>query len=819
MIHERRRLVPTLLAVILGIAFLAATLIMSATIKSSIVAQTSASVDGADAVVSADDSTTIPTSALSRIKARSGVDAVEPAISTTLQRTDRASTIEAHLTPPLSHGTSLASGRLPNNAGEVAINPLTTDSGVKIGQKINLSGFSDDAPARRVTVVGVISPGPRVSTNNDQQVYLDAATLMTLRGEQGYDTIYVSGSGGQDAVAASVRAVPGLDHKGITVRTADAQRDVLTDRAMAGSGAMTGFMTAFAVIALAVGAIVIVNTFGILVAQRTRTMALARCVGATRAQVRRSVMGDALEVGLTGSVLGVIAGAGLAQLIISVAGDSTNIPLANWISVSAASIIVPLAAGTLVTLLAALPPARRATRVPPVAALSPVIAEPTRRIGRVRLVIGLVLFAAGAALLAWAAVGADSMTPALLAGIAGGLMNFAGVLVLAVILIPRLARVIGRAAGRVGGVPADLAAENARRNPGRAAATVSALLVGVTLIVMTAVGAACGQSTINAALDKEFPFDASVTSSQPVTPAMVKAISRTEGVASAGAVPQAALTLGVEGHDDRSTEVTGLGYGPQARSTFRDTAPLKGLDDRHALVQASGVRSGDRVTLKSGGRTLTLTAVVPEGADASLGQVMLTSTTLEKVSPGAQPHQALVRYAQGTEASDVTSALTTALAPYPGASINSAADERAQVQQIVTIMMVLVIGLLAISVVIALVGVANTLGLSVLERTREIGLLRALGLTRRQIRAMFGHEAVQESVAAVIVGLVLGSAYGIAGAYALLGSEGTATMHISIPWAQLAAVTVVALAAGWLASVIPGRHAARISPAVALAGE
>lgn len=817
MVHERRRLIPTLLAVVLGVAFLAATLMMSATITGSIQAQTAASVDGADAVVSADSSTVIPRAALTQIRRRPGVTGAEPEITTTLQRTDRAMSVEAHNTPALGRGTALVSGRLPKAPGEVAVNQLAADGGMTIGRSIGLSGYTDGSVSRRLRVVGIVSPGPRVSMNNDPQVYLGASTLMALRGEAGYDTVYVTGSGGQSAVAATVGKVDALKKDGITVRTADDERAALTTRALAGSQAMTGFMIAFAVVALAVGAIVIVNTFGILVAQRTRSMALARCVGATRAQVRRSVLSDALEVGLGGSVLGVVVGAGLAQAVVSVAGDSLNLPLDRWVSVSVSSLLIPLVAGTLVTLLAALPPARRATRVPPVAALSPVVAEPTRVASRARVAAGAVLFAAGAGMLAWAAAGAHSVAAALGTGVLGGLMNFAGVLVLAVVLIPGLSRAIGHAAGRIGGVPAGLAAENARRNPGRAASTVSALLVGVTLIVMTAVGAACGRSTIDAALDQQFPFDASVsTGSQPVTAAILRAISGTRGVAGAGSVPQAELTLRAGG---RTTAVTGLGLGPNARAAFRDRAPLTGLDDHHALVQAPGVRTGDRITVTSGRRTITLTAVVPGSSDTSMNQATLTGATLARLAPGAAAHQVFIRYADGAQASDVTTALTTALAPYPATSLSSAADQRAQMEQIITLMMVLVIGLLAISVIIALVGVANTLGLSVLERTREIGLLRALGLTRGQIRAMFGHEAVQEAIAAILVGLVLGAGYGIAGTCALLGTEGHVAVHIAIPWAQLAAVTAVALAAGWLASVIPGRHAARISPAVALAGE
>ncbi len=816
---ERRRLVPTILAVLLGVAFLSATLILSATMKASILAQTSASVEGADAVVTADASTTIPAASVSAIAKQPGVTGVEATISATLtvSRSTGQSMAEGHLTPSLGNGTTLVSGRLPRTAGEAAVNPLMADAGVRPGTTLTVAGFEKGARPQTLRVVGVLRPGPRVSMNTGtQQVYTDARTRMAARGAAGYDGVYVTGAGGQDAVTAAVSRVPGITATGITVRTADAERTALTDQALSGTGVLTGFMAGFAAIAIAVAAIVIVNTFAILVAQRTRTLALARCVGATRSQVRRSVLVEALTTGIVGSVLGLAVGIGLSQLLVTIGGSSTNLRLNGTISLSAVSVLVPVGVGVLVTVLAALPPAHRATRVPPVAALSPVPPEPTRRVGRIRMATGVVLFAVGAALLVYGAAGAGDTGPALICGIAGGLTSFAGVLVLAIALIPRLSLAIGRIAARLGGVPAELATENTQRNPGRAASTVSALLVGVTLIVMMAVGAATTQATVNRSLDEHFPTDAIVQSgSGPVTDRLLSAVKGAQGVAEAGTISTGEVTVTAGG---KSQRVVAAGYSADALASMRDRGTLSRLDDHHALVSMPGVSTGQMVTVSSGTHSLTLQAVVVSSPAEGSAGVALSGHTLERLVPGVTGNQILVRYADGATSSDVTAAITRAISPIPGASVTSAADNRAQIEQVVTLMLALVVGLLAISVVIALVGVGNTLGLSVLERTREIGLLRALGLTRGQVRAMFGHEAVLESLAAVVVGLVLGTGYGIAGSYALLGSQDM-TVVVSLPWLRLVAVAAVAMAAGWFASIIPGRHAARVLPSVALAGE
>lgn len=818
--QERRKLIPTLLAVVLGVAFLAATLMMSNTMKASLTAQSSASVNGADAVVSADLSTTVPTSAVQKLAGQSGISSVDPTISTglTLTRGGGQTSVEGDSTPQLGNGTKLISGHMPRSANEVAVNSLTADSGARPGSDITVSGFQNDGKPRTLTVVGVVDPGPRVSQNTGtEQVFTDPGILMDLRGQSGYDKVYVTGTGGQQRVADAVRSVPGLKAKGITVRTADAERAALTSEQLGGTGVLTGLLAAFAVIAVVVAAIVIANTFAILVAQRTRALALARCVGATQKQVRNSVLGEALLVGVVGSVIGLAAGAGLAQLLVTVGGSATNIPLNSTISVSATSIVVPLIVGVLVTVLAALPPARRATRVPPVAALSPLPAPTTKRIARTRLITGAVLLVGGAGLLVYGAVGAQETTVALVSGISGGLLSFVGVLVLAVAVIPRLAQALGHATARVSGVPGELAAENTQRNPGRATATVSALLVGVTLIVMTAVGGSSAEATMNTMMDARYPTDATVTTASGQVPGgLVKAVQDAKGVDRAASVTTAEAQVAVNG---KSQKLPVTGYSSEAREAMRDTSTMSGLGTGRALVSLPGVSAGDTVTLRNGGHTLSLKAVTPQSG-ASSGTVSVTSADMGKLAPDAQASQILVRYSAGASPDEASSSVTKAIAKVPGASIDSQAQNRRETQQIVNVMLSVVVGLLAISVIIALVGVANTLGLSVVERTREIGLLRALGLTRRQVRAMLGHEAVLLALAAVVVGLVLGAGYGIAGTYALLGTTGHGiVVTVALPWVQLAAVVAIGLAAAWMASVLPGRHAARIRPSVALAAE
>ncbi|CAM2974244.1 ABC transporter permease [Cutibacterium acnes] len=807
MIHERRRLIPTMIAVIIGVAFVASTLMLMDSIKASTLRIQAAAVGDATAVVTAKEpSKPMSSMTVGKVAAVPGVTSVEQTRNAFLQRTDngQASFVNGHLVPAHPH---LVKGRAPTKLDQVAVNQSTADNNAGIGSKITVNDPSQNG-TKPITliVVGVLDPDARTTTTPiSPEIYLSAANLGRISGHSGANTVYVNSDRPAPQIAQEVSKVVGTT---ATVRTADDERAYEANQASQGFAAMTTFMGAFAVIALAVAAIVIVNTFTILVAQRTRTLALARCIGATRKQVRRSVLGEALIAGLIGSVVGTALGIGVTQLML-MGLKAAGSPIDTSVSVTVTSCIIPILVGVVVTTLAALPPARRATKVAPVVALQPVTETPTRKVGRVRVGFGTLLFLAGTALVIICATSDMETKNAVMCGVAGGFISFAGVLVLAPVLIGSLGRAIGVA--RLGGIPGELAIENTQRNPRRTATTASALLIGVTLIATVATGAATGRASIGNMMNGHFPVDATVRAQGPLNNATIGDVKRSDGVCQVATVTTVPGTVEAGG---KATKVAVQAASPEFPKVVRDESAAKGLDDSHAVGALPGVADGSKITVTVNGKKANLT-LVRHGKDNE--GLIVTQDILTKLAPHAQPTEIRVRYQDGTDQSKATQALSKSMSTHPGVTVTSSADQKAQMDKIINIMLGMVVGLLVISVIIAIVGVANTLGLSVVERTREIGLLRALGLTRAQVRSMFGKEALMLSGIAAILGIALGIGYGIAGSHALFGS--LMTVETSVPWLQLLIVALVAVLTGWLASVIPGRRGATIKPAVALAEE
>ena len=807
MIHERRRLIPTMIAVIIGVAFVASTLMLMDSIKAYTLRIQAAAVGDATAVVTAKEpSKPMSSITVDKVAAVPGVTSVEQTRNAFLQRTDngQASFVNGHLVPAHPH---LVKGRAPAKLDEVAVNQSTAGNNAGIGSKIIVNDPSrNGAKPITLTVVGVLDPDARTTTTpTSPEIYLSAANLGRISGHSGANTVYVNSDRPAPQIAQEVSKVVGTT---ATVRTADDERAYEANQASQGFAAMTTFMGAFAVIALAVAAIVIVNTFTILVAQRTRTLALARCIGATRKQVRRSVLGEALIAGLIGSVVGTALGIGVTQLML-MGLKAAGSPIDTSVSVTVTSCIIPILVGVVVTTLAALPPARRATKVAPVVALQPVTETPTRKVGRVRVGFGTLLFLAGTALVIICATSDMETKNAVMCGVAGGFISFAGVLVLAPVLIGSLGRAIGVA--RLGGIPGELAIENTQRNPRRTATTASALLIGVTLIATVATGAATGRASIGNMMNGHFPVDATVRAQGPLNNATIGDVKRSDGVCQVATVTTVPGTVEAGG---KATKVAVQAASPEFPKVVRDESAAKGLDDSHAVGALPGVADGSKITVTVNGKKANLT-LVRHGKDNE--GLIVTQDILTKLAPHAQPTEIRVRYQDGTDQSKATQALSKSMSTHPGVTVTSSADQKAQMDKIINIMLGMVVGLLVISVIIAIVGVANTLGLSVVERTREIGLLRALGLTRAQVRSMFGKEALMLSGIAAILGIALGIGYGIAGSHALFGS--LMTVETSVPWLQLLIVALVAVLTGWLASVIPGRRGATIKPAVALAEE
>ena len=819
--RETRRLLSSAIAIVLGVAFVAATLLLGDALNASMRDAAAGPVGAASVVVTGENYQRVPQSAIATIEALPGVTAVRPVISTYAQISvdGRRDGYVLTNTPPLSDRTRLLAGRLPQASGEVAASSVAADGrGVRLGDRLPLTDAAHGPTS--LTVVGIVQAGRDATTQTGMPtLFAPIDDVVAWDGGGGFTAVYVT-SAVQPAVAAlAVTAALAGGTPAMTVQTAEAY----TAEAIANmTGSTTLLLTVlltFAVIALFVSALVISNTFAILVAQRTRQLALLRCVGATRRQVFASVVGEALALGVVASLAGLALGYGLAW-VAAAASAGTGLELATAVP-TPTSLAVPLVAGLVLTLVAAVVPARRATRIPPLAALRAGALVPAAPVGRLTVGLGVLMtVVGGAALAAGSFFGVPGPGQAgggstnLLVGIAGGLVSFAGVLMLSGVVVPFVARLLGRVAGRLGGVPGALAAENAVRNPRRAAASASALLVGVTLITMMSVGAASGQASVVAQLNGHYPVDALVSpGGEPLSAAALAAARGVRGVVGGELVSTEYLQVVGAG-----ATLEGSVWGVDAAdiALLRNTGLAAGLaDDTIVVPLGSGLTTGAEVDLRgSDAAPVRLRAVEARLSDAP---VLVTAATLARVVPEARSMM-WVRFADDADAVATSTELGKAIATVtPGADVSTGAIVRQEIEQQIDVVLAVVVGLLTVAVVIALVGIGNTLGLSVLERTQESGLLRALGLTRAGLRRMIGIEAVLLAGVAVVLGLCLGLVYGVAGAYALLGRE--MTIVLEVPWARLALVAAVALLAGWAASVVPSARASRVSPVAALAEE
>ena len=819
MLREPRRLIAAVIAIAAGVAFVAATLVLSSSLQASVDRGFAGETYGSAVIVqptfnqTTGEETLISEQAVADIRKVDGVTKVRTTVlSFFIQKTSSGEQyVQGMAVPELTSTTTLKEGRLPAARNEVAVSSfLATNRKVTVGQKLDLvNPMTEEAQTIQVTVVGVIEPGPEVTGGPSPLLFASTADLFTWRGQPGYDMAYVESSQPQTQVRDAIRALPSVKSAGWKVQTTDdyvkEQRETMAEMVRA----ITGFLLAFGVISLVVSALVIANTFSILVAQRTRTLALLRCVGATKGQVFRTVVGEAVLMGLIGGVLGVVGGIGLA-FGLYLLSKANNVGLTDFV-ISPLAVVVPIALGLAVTLLASVLPARRATRVMPLAALRPNLAPATgTRAGRAVLAMGAVLTVAGAGALLFGALKPgrkDDFDPTfLVVGIAGGVLSFLGVMMLGTVVIPALARLVGVIPATLGGVPGKLAVANSRRNPSRAAATCSALLIGVTLITTVAVGAQSGQATAQQAFDKLFPADLTLsTRSSTVPEALLTKVRNDKVVAKAERADSAPMTVG-------GNQLMVTGVPTSMRDVLRYQPYLGGLTDTTVLVPTSvkGIANGASVTVTGDKGSRTLTAVV--SADGP-GAPVVTKATFDQLT-GESQQGMWVRLKDDVKPSEAAEHLSQELAN-DAVSIQGGALMREQLEQTLLIVVGVISALLAVSVLIALVGITNTLGLSVLERTQESGLLRALGLTAGRLRGMFAIEAVILAVVAVLLGLGLGLAYGIAGAYALLAGE--VSVVIDIPWLPVIGIAAAAVVAGLVASIVPAIRAGRIKPAAALA--
>jgi putative ABC transport system permease protein len=846
------------IAIAIGTAFVAATLLAGGIMTRTSYDSISAAFADADLVVAAE----LDDADLATLRAVRGVDAADPQVTmwAELRHDGRRMSL---LTLPRASDPRLdpfevVDGVLPERAGEIAVPAPTAERlGVGLGDELESDVLTwvpaepggrspDDGPGEYVQEDMTFEVTALIADPGDAYLEMGGAAvvtmpdLVTMAGgrltDVGSGGALVALTSGADLDTVRAQLLDVLDAEEVLTPDEAARR--MVGEVANGTDIFTALVLGFAAIALLVAALVIANTFQVLVAQRTRTLALLRCVGALRRQVRRSVLTEAAILGVVASFVGLVAGTALAQTTLFVLRRfDLDVPLPPVVTMTPWVVLAPLALGTGVTVAAALLPARAATRVSPVAALRPAeLGDVGGRAGRVRLVLSVLLVVAGASALAGGVVLTQVTNPmlGLAVGVVGGATSFVGVLLGTVFWIPRVVALAGRALGTAPTVR--LATANTLRNPRRTAATSTALLIGVTLVAMMSTGAASAGVTLDRELDRRYPVDVSIVSSETVDGRPVDIarsapgpVSRVDGIAASVALRTSPVRVDVaSGGGSGWYDAVGIDAAQAAAVMHDPTAVSSLLEPRAVLVSEEfaadwDLSPGDEVVVTAltsweepddvapGAEPTTLrVAVVPLDS----GEVFVTHATLDALAPDARVTAVWARLAGSADPGATVAAVTDTLSGM-SVQVTGSALERARNERLIDTLLAIVVGLLGVAVLIAVIGVANTLSLSVLERRRESATLRAIGLSRRRLRWMLAIEGMLIAGVGAVLGVGLGLLYGWAGSATMLGSIGDVAFAMS--WSHLVLVLVVALAAGLLASVLPSRRAARTSPVAALA--
>jgi len=825
----------TALAVLLGVAFIAGTFVLNDTINETFNRLYSQIYQGTSAVVRAAEPFNpgagfsvqrqrIPARLAGRLARVPGVRAVAADVEGYAQLVARdgkpigasssgAPTLGVAWTgvAALSPLRLLPGGRAPRTSTQVVIDEHSARAGhFRAGDKVLV--LTQRSPAR-YTITGIATWGRAGSPLSATITAFAPATAARVLGQAGMVS------------QIDVEAAPGVSQPQLMSRLQAAIRtpgvQVVSGQAVVAEGQQSihqalsfvgVFLLVFAFVALFTGSFVIFNTFSIVVAQRLRELALLRAIGASRRQVMASVLGESVIIGVLASAAGLGAGIGLAvALKAGLAALGFDLP-ATGLVVSPRTVLVSLAAGIAVTVVSAVSPARRAARIPPVAAMQDVAAEP-RQPSAMRAVRGAILVAGGAAALGGGLTGAGGNRITLVG--AGAVAVFTGIAILG----PFCARPVSRLLGTplaMRGTTGRLGRQNAMRNPARTAVTAAALMVGVTLVSLTAIVASSVKASVNTIIDSAVRADFVVSSgtalggSSGFSPrlersvAALRQVSATAGVRTGVAKVYGKVTPVVATDPVQAAPLFNLGVtrGRLAAMTSAGIAVSTQVAASQHLVIGSPVT----VTFASTG-SKAYTVQVIYGVRDVAGDYILPLATARANFPQALDVDVFVKLAPGVSAKAGRQAIGKVLAAYPNATLMDQVQYKARQAQQVNQMLNLVYGLLALAVIIALIGIANTLALSVYERTRELGVLRAVGTTRGQLRAIVRAESVIISLFGALEGLLLGMIFGWA-IVAVLRSRGVT--HLVFPVRQLLIMAVLAGLAGVVAAIAPSRRAARL---------
>ncbi|MDQ3147708.1 MAG: FtsX-like permease family protein [Actinomycetota bacterium] len=838
LLARKLRLFTTGFAVVLGVAFMAGTLVLTDTIGQTfdelfadVNAGTDAHVRG-EAAFEDDFGNSqrrrIDAALVDQVAAVDGVATAEGEIEgyTQIVGSDGDAVGDPNQAPTFGRNWTLdetlnpfdiAEGRPPEGEGEVVIDQGVADTGeLAVGDRTTVVLEAGSFP---VEVVGIATFGEADSPGGSSNVLFASPVAQELIAEPGrLDAVNVVADEGvgeaelRDRIAAEVPdGVEVLTGAEITEEDQDAIGEFVD--------VIQQFLLAFAIISLLVGVFIIYNTFSIIVAQRTREMALLRAVGASRRQVLGSVVLESLVIGFIASLVGLAAGVGVASGLKSIFSSiGFDLPSSGLV-VKSSTVVAAIVVGVVVSLASALFPAIRASRVPPLAAMRDVALEGGR--STVRLVIGGLITVLGAAQLLNGLFG--TVENELLVVGTGALALVIGVAVLGPVFAKPLSRLIGSPLPRVKGVAGTLARENAVRNPSRTATTASALMIGVALVgFITIVGSSAKASidkTIEGALVGDFVVESGQFGLGGLSPEVATRLNELPEVETAAGLRAVPVELDGQGTfvsavDPRTIgDLLDLGITAGSYEDLDETAIA--VHDDTAVEQ--GLAIGDTVPVvftETGAQELTVGAIYDNGELFGFENYFVGTAVAEANLADQFDLQVYVNTAQGVGAGEARAAIATVTDDYPTAEVQDQTEFREAQAAPIDQFLSLVYVLLSFSVVIALFGIANTLALSVFERTRELGLLRAVGATRSQVRSVVRWESVIIALLGTLLGLVIGAFFGWALVTAV-EDEGFNTLRV--PFGQLAVITVVAAFAGVIAAVRPARRAAKLDVLQAIA--
>ena len=824
------RLLLTGMSVVIGVGFLAGTLVFTDTLKAtfdglvgrtsknlSVVVRAHSDFSSTD-IGASSERALVPQSLVATVKSVAGVQKAVGQIQgndllvtqdgrAVAPKSPGPPTLAVSWTPANFGSLAFVEGTGPTGSGQVAIDKSAADAyNLHVGDPVTVQ--TQGAPLK-AKIVGIVTVGGSSNLAGAVLSVFAPATAQKVTGKPGfYNQIDVQAAKGvsQSTLAASIGAVLPKGMEAVTAEAVNKEQSNAINKAL---GFFNIFLLIFAGVALFVGLFIILNTFTMLVAQRTRELALLRAIGASRRQVMAAVLGEALVVGViastVGLALGLLVAIGVQGLLAAV---GVSLPTGSLV-VKPHTIIAAYIVGVLVTVLAAWFPSFRASRIPPVAAMRDGVALPERSL-RIRAIIGGVLTLAGAIAIAGSIRG-NSGGAAARVGF-GILLVMIGMWVMSALISRPVVRVLGAPLVRIFGTTARLARSNAVRNPRRTAATAAAIMIGLALVTMISVLAASTKASITSVVNSNLGADYVLTSSSFLgfSPDVAHKAITTKGVATVGETRIGAAHL-----NGKSVVLAAVSSDiGSAIKVHMHAGTLGALRQNELLVSkttadATKLKVGDSVAVEfptGGAQQIRVGGVFADNDLLGNGGInYLISLDTYAKNYNSQLDSVVYVVADPGQREAVGSALQASLKAYPQVKVQGQAAYKDSITKQIDQFVGLIVGLLALALIIAVLGIINTLALSVYERTREIGLLRAVGMSRQQLRGMIWLESVVISVFGALLGLFLGIIFG----WAVVSTSGGQLNHAVFPILEFVLFVIGAGIVGVLAALWPAWRAAR----------